>query len=276
VLTVGEILRRSSGYLASRGSPSPRLDAEVLLAHVLGVERLTLYTDHDRPLTPAETDAYRDLIARRGRREPVAYLTGTRAFRRLDLRVGPAVLVPRPETEHLVEWALAVAPEGAAVLDWGAGSGAVALAIADERPDLRVSGLERSPEALDVARANDPEGRVEWLRSDGFAAIDGRRFAVVAANPPYLADAELEGAPPELAHEPREALVSGPTGLEALRRLAAEAPGHLEPGGWLLTEVGAGQAPAVEALWREAGLEEVGSRRDLAGIERVVGGRRGG
>jgi len=273
MLTAGEVLRRTAGYLAERGSPSPRLDAEVLLAHVLGVERIALYTDHDRPLTAAETDAYRALVARRGRREPVAYLTGERAFRRLRLRVGPDVLVPRPETEGLVEWALEVAAPGAAVLDWGTGSGAVALALADERADLRVAALDRSEAALQVARANDSDGRVEWLRSDGFAAVAGRRFAVIAANPPYLSAAELDAAPAELAHEPADALVAGPTGLEALERLAAEGPAHLEPGGWLLAEVGSEQAEAVEALWRGAGLEEVSFRPDLAGIPRLVGGR---
>jgi release factor glutamine methyltransferase len=273
MLTAGEVLRRTAGYLAERGSPSPRLDAELLLAHVLGVERIALYTDHDRPLTAAETDAYRALVARRGRREPVAYLTGGRAFRRLHLQVGPAVLVPRPETEGLVEWTLEVAPPGAAVLDWGTGSGAVALALADERTDLRVAALDRSADALQVARANDPEGRVEWLRSDGFAAVAGRRFAVVAANPPYLSPADLAAAPAELAHEPADALVAGPTGLEALEALAAEGPAHLEPGGWLLAEVGAGQAEAVEALWRDAGMVGVASRPDLAGIPRIVGGR---
>jgi len=273
MLTAGDVLRRTAGYLAERGSPSPRLDAEVLLAHVLGVERIALYTDHDRPLTPAETDAYRALVARRGRREPVAYLTGERAFRRLRLRIGPAVLVPRPETEGLVEWALEVAAPGAAVLDWGTGSGAVALALADERADLRVAALDRSAAALQVARANDPDARVEWLCSDGFAAVAGRRFAVIAANPPYLSAAELVAAPAELAHEPADALVAGPTGLEALERLAAEGPAHLEPGGWLLAEVGSEQAEAVEALWRGAGLEEVSFRPDLAGIPRLVGGR---
>ena len=196
-----------------------------------------------------------------------------RAFRRLTLRVGPGVLVPRPETELLVEWAAEVAGPGAAVLDWGTGSGAVALALADERPDLTVTGVERSPEALAVARANDAAGRVEWLASDGFAAVAGRRFDVVAANPPYLSEAEHAAAPPELAHEPAAALVAGPTGLEALARLAAEGPAHLAPGGWLLAEAGAGQADAVEALWRDAGLGEVSARRDLAGVPRVVGGR---
>jgi release factor glutamine methyltransferase len=267
-------VRRASGYLAEHGSPSARLDAEVLLAHILGVDRLALYTDHQRPLTADEQDDYRALVARRGRGEPVAYLTGRRAFRRLRLRVQPGVLVPRPETEILVEWALEVVPRAGTVLDWGTGSGAVALALADERPDLRVTALECSPEALAVARSNGAAAPVEWLLSDGFAAVAGRCFAVVAANPPYLSEADLADAGGDLAFEPREALVAGPTGLEALERLALEAPSHLEHGGWLLAEVGVGQAEPAQALWRGAGLAEVTARADLAGIARVVGGRR--
>jgi release factor glutamine methyltransferase len=274
-LTIAEILRRSAAYLGERGSPSPRLDAELLLGHALGLERLRLYTDSERPLTPPELARARELLARRGRREPVAYLTGERAFRRLRLAVGPAVLVPRPETEILVEWALEVAPPSGAVLDWGTGSGAVALALADEGPGLSVTALDRSEEALATARANGERAgaRVEWLRSDGFAAVAGRRFDLIAANPPYLSERDLAEAPPELGWEPRGALVAGPTGLEAVRAIAAGAPAHLDPGGWVLMEVGAGQAgEAAEAL-RGAGLREVGHRDDLAGVARVVGGR---
>ena len=200
-LTIGEILRRSTAYLREKGSTSPRLDADLLLAHALGVERLQLYTDSERPLTPSELARARELVGRRARREPVAYLLGERAFRRLRLGVGPEVLVPRPETEVLVEWALAVAPEGGTVLDWGTGSGAIALALADEGPALRVTALDRSPEALERARANAgrcPGAEVEWLLSDGFAAVAGRRFDVIAANPPYLSPGDLAGAPPEL------------------------------------------------------------------------------
>jgi release factor glutamine methyltransferase len=273
---VGEVLRRSAAFLAERGSPSPRLDADLLLAHALGVERLDLYTGAERPLTAAELDRARGLVARRGRREPVAYLTGARAFRRLRVEVGPEVLVPRPETELLVEWALELAAPGAAVLDWGAGSGAVALALADEGPGLRVTAVERSPDALARARANGQRLglEVEWLPSDGFAAVAGRRFDLVVANPPYLSPAGLDAAPPELRFEPCEALVAGPTGLEAIEAIAAGAPDHLTPGGGLLMEVGEGQADAAEAALRAAGLVEVERRADLAGIPRVVGGRR--
>lgn len=277
-LTIGEILRRSTAYLREKGSASPRLDADLLLAHALGVERLQLYTDSERPLNPDELARARELVGRRARREPVAYLLGERAFRRLRLGVGPEVLVPRPETEVLVEWALAVAPEGGTVLDWGTGSGAIALALADEGPALRVTALDRSAGALERARANGAlceASDVEWLLSDGFAAVAGRRFDVIAANPPYLSAADLAQAPPELAFEPEGALVSGPTGLEAVEGIAREAPDHLEPGGWVLIEVGEGQAEAAEGLLRAAGLGDVGHRDDLAGIARAVGGRRG-
>ena len=276
-MSIGEVLRRSRDYLAERGSASPRLDAELLLAHALGIERLGLYTDSERPLTPAELARCRELIARRGRREPVAYLTGERAFRRLRLRVGPGVLVPRPETETLVEWALEVLPPGAAALDWGTGSGAIAIALATEGEGFHVTGVDRSAEALAVAQANATAAgaAVELVRSDGFAVLEGRAFDAVVANPPYLSEADLADAPPELAWEPREALVAGPTGLEAIAEIVRDAPAHLAPGGWLLMEVGAGQAPTVVAMLRDAGAREAASRDDLAGIARAVGGRFG-
>lgn len=241
------------------------------------MERLGLYTDSERPLTPAELAACRELIARRGRREPVAYLTGERAFRRLRLRVGPGVLVPRPETETLVEWALEMLPPGAAVLDWGTGSGAIGIALATEGDGLRVTAVDCSAEALALAGSNAAAAGadVELVRSDGFAELPGRVFDAVVANPPYLSEADLAGAPPELAFEPRQALVSGPTGLEAIAAIVRDAPAHLVPGGWLLVEVGAGQAPAVAAMLRDAGAREASARDDLAGIARAVGGRFG-
>lgn len=278
VLTVGELVRRTTAYLTEKGSPSPRLDAELLLAHALNMDRLGVYLHHDRPLGVDEVAPARELVRRRGRREPMAYILGHRAFRGLDLAVTPDVLVPRPETELLAEWAMEVAPQGGAVLDWGTGSGAVALAIAQERADLRVTGIDRSDAALSVARRNAEACGldVEWIASDAFTALAERTFDVVAANPPYLSERDLAAAPAELSFEPRAALVSGATGLEVLQRLAAEAPTHLAPGGWLLAEVGQGQAPAVEGLWRAAGLAGVAVRDDLAGIARMVGGHRPG
>ncbi len=275
MLTLGEVLRRTAAYLAERGSSSPRLDADLLLGEALKMDRMRLYLEHDRPLTEPELAAARALVARRAKREPMAYILGRRGFRGLELAVGPDVLVPRPDTETLVEWAVEVAPHGAEVLDWGTGSGAIALALADERPDLGVVAVDVSPRAVAVAASNATANglTVTVLESDGFAAVAGRRFGLVAANPPYLSDAELAAAEPELAFEPRGALTSGPVGDEAIARLAAEAPDHLAPGGWLLCEIGAGQAARAVELFRAAGLVDVGTRRDLAGIERVVGGR---
>jgi release factor glutamine methyltransferase len=271
-LSVGEVLRRSATYLAAKGSSSPRLDADLLVAHVLGLRRLDLYLEHDRPLNSAELAAARAIIARRANREPVAHIVGVRAFRNLELTVGPDVLVPRPDTETLVEWALEVIPPGGAVLDWGTGSGAIALALASEA-DCRVTGVDISPAALGVAQANGERlgTQVEWLVSDGFAAVAGRRFDVIVANPPYLSTADLAEAPAELRFEPEGALVSGPTGLEALARIAQEAGDFLEPGGWLLSEIGFGQAQAATGLWN-AGFADVETRSDLAGVPRVVGG----
>lgn len=269
------MLKRTTGFLADRGCDTPRLDAELLLADVLGVERITLYTEHDRPLTTVETDTYRRAVARRGAREPVAYIVGRRGFRRIELAVSPDVLVPRPETEALVEWALEVAPQGGTVVDWGTGSGAIALALVDERPDLIVTGIDVSPDALTMAQRNDGAKRVEWLVSAGFAALSGRTFDVIVANPPYLADAELATVAPELGFEPRGALVSGPSGLEAYEGIAADAPRHLNPGGRLLCEIGHTQQAAVTELLRSAGFVDIESRPDLAGIVRVVGGTSG-
>jgi release factor glutamine methyltransferase len=274
VLTLGEVLRRTSAYLSERGSPSPRLDADLLLGEALGMDRMRLYLEHDRPLTEAELTAARTLVARRARREPMAYILGRRGFRGLELAVGPDVLVPRPDTETVVEWAVAVAPHGGRVLDWGTGSGAIALALAVERPDLAVTAIDVSRAALAVARSNAAANglTVEILESDGFAAVAGRRFDMVAANPPYLSDAELAAAEPELAYEPRGALTAGPTGDECIARLAAEAPAHLEPGGWLLCEIGMGQGARAAALLEAAGFTGVEVRRDLAGRDRVAGG----
>jgi len=276
LLTLGEVLRRTARHLAERGSPSPRLDADLLLGHALGIDRLGVYTEHDRPLTPAELAAARDLVRRRARREPMAYILGRRAFRRLDLEVSPDVLVPRPETETLVEWALEAAPPGAAVLDWGTGSGAIAVALATERPDLRVTAVDASAAAVAVARRNAEAAAaaVETLVSDGFGALAGRRFDLVAANPPYLSDAELAAAPPELRFEPPGALAAGPRGDEVILRIISEAPGYLTAGATLLCEVGDGQAAGVAGTLRGAGYADVGTRRDLAGVERVVGARR--
>lgn len=267
MFTVAELLVRTTPYLETKGVASPRLDGELLLAEVLGLDgRIGLYTHPERPVEPDELDRYRALVARRGRREPVAHLLGRRTFRRLTLTVTADVLIPRPETEHLVERALAVAP--ATLLDVGTGSGAVALAVADEAPGTRVAGTDTSAAALAVARAN---GLADAREAD--LVVPGP-WAAIVANPPYVPDGDAASLAPELGFEPAGALFGGPDGLEVIRRLLAVAPAELEPGGLLALEVGAGQAPAVAALMAGAGLVDVGTDRDLAGHERVVHARR--
>lgn len=248
----------------------------MLIGHALGLERIQLYTEAERPLTQHELAACRALIARRGEMEPVAHITGRRAFGRLDLEVTPDVLVPRPDTEVIVDVVVELAPQGAAIADWGTGSGAIALSVADQRPDVMVTGLERSPAALAVAQRNlaaqdGLESRVRLLQSDGIAAVADERFDVVVSNPPYLVPEDLE-AFPALRHEPREALVAGPVGTEDHARVAAEAAGALNPGGLIVLEVGQGQADAVAQILLGAGFTGTASRPDLAGIPRAVWG----
>ena len=259
----------ATAELRDAGCDTPRLDAELLLADALGATRTQLHLAPERELTLAESDRFAELLRRRRAREPVAYLLGMRAFRHVELAVDPRVLVPRPETELLVEVALGL-PRGARVVDVGTGSGAVALALKHERPDLEVIATDASEDALAVARANARalQLAVTFAHGDLLAPLDSDQLDAVLSNPPYVADrAEL---PPELAHEPGGALFAGPDGLDVLRRLvpaaAARAP-------FVAFEVGAGQAGAVGELLRRAGMR-VELHRDLAGIERVVVGRR--
>jgi release factor glutamine methyltransferase len=277
VRQLGEVLRLSAGYLSEHGSQTPRLDAELLIGHALGLPRIELYTNFDRPLDEPELAACRALLERRGRREPVAYILGRWGFHGLDLAVDARVLVPRPETEVLVERCLALLDglDAPRVADVGTGSGAIALAIKAARPDAAVTATDVSADALTVARANAAALGLELdlAEADLLAGVEGR-FALVASNPPYIGEAEVTGLEPEVAeYEPRLATVAGPAGTEVLERLAAAAPAALEPGGWLVVECGAGQAEAVRGLLAAAGAVETFAEPDLAGIDRVVGGR---
>jgi release factor glutamine methyltransferase len=277
VRQLGEVLRLSAGYLSEHGSPTPRLDAELLIGHALGLPRIELYTNFDRPLDEPELAACRALLERRGRREPVAYILGRWGFHGLDLAVDARVLVPRPETEVLVERCLALLDglDAPRVADVGTGSGAIALAIKAARPDAAVTATDVSADALTVARANAAALGLELdlAEADVLAGVEGR-FALVASNPPYIGEAEVAGLEPEVAeYEPRLATVAGPAGTEVLERLAAAAPAALEPGGWLVVEFGAGQAEAVCGLLAAAGAVETIAEPHLAGIDRVVGGR---
>jgi release factor glutamine methyltransferase len=263
--------------ITAGGCETPRLDAELLLGHVLGVARARLLMDPDLIVAGPAVRAFQDAVRRRAvGREPVAYIVGHRGFRHLDVVVDHRALVPRPETELLVELGLTLSG-GARVLDVGTGSGAVALALKDERPDLQVTGSDVSEGALAVAQAN---GRrlglnVRWLHSDQLEGIPDE-FDAVLSNPPYLAESERAGLAPEiLRHEPSGALFAGPDGLAAIRSLLASLSERPRVGVVAL-EVGAGQAGVVGELMGLAGFHSVRSERDLAGIERVVVGERRG
>jgi release factor glutamine methyltransferase len=271
---VREALDSALIALNAAGVDSPRLDAEVLLGHALGVDRTTLWLDPDREVTGDAARWFRDAIRRRTvERVPVAYLVGHKGFRHLDLQVDQRVLVPRPETEHLVE-ALLDLPAGARVHDVGTGSGAIALALKHERPDLRVSASDVSPDALAVARANAQRLGLDVAFSQG-DLLDGvdPHVDVVVSNPPYVEDGQRAAMAPEVVrHEPKLALFAGADGLRTIRPLVTQAAAT--DATLLALEVGAGQAPPVRALVAAAGFPEVETVTDLAGHERVVLGRR--
>ena len=261
--------------IAAAGCETPRLDAELMLAHVLGVTREQLFIDANISVEGPAVRSFQNAVRRRAvLREPVAYILGSRGFRRLELEVDPRVLVPRPETELLVEVGLTL-PTGARVLDLGTGSGAVALALKDERPDLEVTGSDASPAALELARANGLRLGldVRWRAADLLAGLD-ECFDAVLSNPPYVAESERAHLAPEiLRHEPAGALFAGADGLSVIRPLLTQLATRSDVALTAL-EVGAGQAPAVLDLVRQAGFPAVRTERDLAGIERVLVGER--
>lgn len=283
--TVREVLAAAAGWLAGRGvdADDARLDAELLLAHTLRTRRLNLYLDHDRPLSEDERAGFRALMRRRGEgREPVAYLLGERGFYGLVLEVGPGVLVPRPETEHVVEVGLeALRALGADArprfVDVGTGSGCIALALAKEHPTARGLGIDRSREALAVAARNVARlglgERVLLARGDLLSAVAAASVDLVVSNPPYITPDEAHLLAPEVARwEPRAALFDAP-GLPLTAALARAARAVLRPGGVLAVETGAGKAELVSGQLASAGFEAVRAVKDLAGIERVVVGR---
>jgi len=253
-------------------------DARWLLAYAAGRSQSWLYAYARDPVPEGVAERFASLVARREAGEPVAYLTGVRGFRGFDLAVTPATLIPRPETELLVELALARLPASQArAVDLGTGSGAVALAIARERPDASVLATDASPAALDVARANAQAlglARVRFAHGDWYAPLAGARFDVIASNPPYIEDADPHLSQGDLRFEPPAALSSGADGLDAIRVLAAGAIAHLVPGGWLLVEHGLAQGAAVRALFEAQGLEAVATVQDLEHRDRVTLGRR--
>ncbi|MBN2171708.1 MAG: peptide chain release factor N(5)-glutamine methyltransferase [Candidatus Krumholzibacteriota bacterium] len=302
--TLLAVLGPAAEYLAAAGVPDARLNAERLLAHLLGMSRLELYLQYERPLDEAERAAYRALLRRRHAREPLQHIIGETEFWSLPFTVRPGVFIPRPETEVLVERVLArlaadwpppaaaapaasgagAAPPAASrgdaapalrALELGAGAGVVAVVLAHERPDLRVWASDTSPAALALAAENAARngvgGRVVLEETDGLPASDGEPVHLVVSNPPYVRPDEKPGLPPEVAdHDPPAALFGGEDGLDFYRRLAAEAPARLVPGGLLAVEIGATQGEAVKGIFAAAGLADVAVSRDYAGRDRVV------
>jgi release factor glutamine methyltransferase len=282
-LTVLSVMLRSADYLAGKGVESARLDAEHLLASVLGVGRLEMYLQHERPMTPDELERFRPLLKRRGQREPLQYILGRQGFRELDLEVGPGVLVPRPETEQLVEVVLAWARDrrDLVALDVGTGSGAIAMSLLVEGPFGTVVGTDASPDALAWAARNRAaaglDSRLELREGRLFETLHaGETFDAVVSNPPYVAEADRGALQPEVADwEPEQALFAGKDGLAVLRELVPGAGEALRPGGLLALEIGEGQAEGVVELVDEArAYEDTTVHRDLAGKKRIVTARK--
>jgi release factor glutamine methyltransferase len=281
--TVGRLLTWTTDWLGTRGSDAPRLDAEVLLAHVRGCPRIMLYTAFDTVVSDAERGQFRELVKRRGDGEPVAYLVGGREFFSLPFGVTKDVLIPRPETEGLVVRTIDLGKPAAAprIVDVGTGSGAIAVAVAKHLPQAALAATDNSPAALAVARANAERhgvaDRIEFVEADLLAdpRLDGP-WDVIVSNPPYVRDDEFPALPRDVRdHEPRTALVAGPTGAEVVARLAAEGVTRLVPGGWLLVEIGPSTVAAAEAaIAAQPDLEPGPTLKDMAGLPRIVQARR--
>ncbi|MDQ2983168.1 MAG: peptide chain release factor N(5)-glutamine methyltransferase [Actinomycetota bacterium] len=275
-MSIEDVLRSATGELAGAGLETPRVDAEFLLGHVVGLSRSELQLERDRPLSSAESEQVDELLARRVRREPLAYVLGEWGFRRLMLKTDRRALIPRPETEIVVERALDHIREidEPLVLDVGTGTGAIALAIADEHPGAKITAIDASPEALELARENlgrlNVNGRVQLVEHDLLEGFGSHVYDLVVSNPPYVEPEDIETLQPEVRDwEPRIALAAhGAT--EAVARAATEG---LKRDGWLVLEVGASQGDSVATLLEELGYEKIRVMPDLAGRDRVVEGR---
>jgi len=277
MLTVLEIIKRTTEFLEKRGIESARLNSELLIGHALGLKRMQLYLQFERPLSEAELEKIRPFVKRRSQREPLQYILGETEFAGLKLKVDRRALIPRPETEYLIELIGAqLASPPATILDLGTGSGAIALALAAKYPAAQVTGVDQSTEALALAGENaarlELTGRVQFLPSDWFSAVSpGRKFALIAANPPYLSEAEVSEAEPEVKdHEPKAALTPGGDGSAALQHILANALRYLEPGGLLICETGIAQHKQLMELAAKTGYAQTKSLTDLTGRERYL------
>lgn len=273
--TLGEALRDAIQRLAG-SSPSPRVDAEILFCHVLQCSTVRLRLDTEQTVDTAARQRLEHLIRRRMAGEPVAYLIGERGFWTLDLGVDHRALIPRPETELLVERALhLLAHPSARVADLGTGTGAIALALASERPGWQITAIERDPDTLALARRNGIRLQlgVDWREGDWLKPLAGERMDLIVSNPPYIAEGDNHLEQGDLRFEPRHALAAGADGLDALRSIIRDAPRHLRASGWLLLEHGYDQQNAVQDLMRRQGFQDITTHKDLAGQPRVTEGR---
>jgi release factor glutamine methyltransferase len=279
-VTVLEVIQKSADFLAKKGVDAPRLQTELLLAHVLQMPRMKLYLNFDRQLSDPELDSLRKLVQRRGQREPLQHLVGTTAFCGLEIAVNGHVLIPRPETELLAEegWQFLSTSnqQPATALDFGTGSGCIAIAVAAKCPTAHLVALDVSPEALDVARQNAAKNnvsdRIEFRQGDGFAALKaGEQFDLILSNPPYIASAEIETLQPEVRdHDPRGALDGGADGLDFYRRLAAESGKFLKPHGKIMLEFGEGQAEKIGGIFAAQGWSVEAIREDYTQRQRFL------
>jgi release factor glutamine methyltransferase len=278
--TVLETLRSGTPWLERAGVENPRLNMEHLLAKVLGCRRMQLYMDFDRPLSEEQLAPLRDLLKRRGKREPLQHLLGTVEFMGREFLCDTRALIPRPETEELLEKTLAhyrttALPAPATILDMGTGSGIIGLSLAHAFPDARVTLADFSPAALSLARENAeklalPPERLEFLETDLFSALPGRCFDLIAANLPYIPAGDIPHLAPEVRHDPTLALDGGPAGTELIARFIAALPRHLTPGGYTALEVGTGQTAPLAALMHQAALRDITTADDLSGHDRFV------
>ncbi len=276
IWTIGALLQWTQQFFAGKGIDSPRLDAEILLAHVLHKERIYLYAHYDEPMNPQELAAYRELVKKRANRYSVAHILGTQPFMGLDFKVNEDVLIPRPETEMLVESVVAAA-EGTApsIVDIGTGSGAIVLSLLHYLPQAKGIGVDISPKALAIAAENGKalglDGRVTWIESDLFTNVPQGPYDWIVSNPPYLTQHDMEELQPEVRHDPALALYGGDDGLDIYRRLAKESPAFVKRGGHCIVEIGAGQTQDVRAIFTADGAyEHEKTVKDYGGIERVL------